>query len=58
MQLHNGKGHVWVESTYSKSKFVKKCINIKLVISKILSTLLIIVMVLLNYINVVQSTSV
>jgi len=49
-----------IESTYSKSKFnLKKNINLKFVISKILSIVFIIATFLLSHINVVfQSNSI
>ena len=44
--------HFWVESNYSRSKFIKKYINIKLVISKILSVEIIDATFLLSHINI------
>jgi len=39
MELHIRKRHAWIESTYFKYKFIKKYIDLKLIIliSKILS---------------------
>ena len=47
-----GKKHVWVKTTYSKSKFIIKNINLKFVISKILSIVFIVIMFLLSHIIV------
>ena len=61
VDLHIGKRHAWVESTYFKYKFIKKYIDLKLVIliSKILSITFIISTILLSHINVAfQTTSV
>ena len=65
LYLHIRKTYIWVESIYSKSKFIKiyiyicMYINLKLVISKILSIIFIVAIFLLSHINVAfQSTSV
>ena len=67
LYLHIGKRYIWVESIYSKSKFINiyiyiyicMYINLKLVISKILSIIFIVAIFLLSHINVAfQSTSV
>ena len=52
MELRIGKRHVWVEKTYFKSKFIKKYIDFKFIISKILSIIFIIAIQLLSHINV------
>ena len=46
-------GYVWIESTFSKSKFITKNIDLKFVISKILSIIFIVAILLLSHINVV-----
>ena len=46
------KSYVLVESTYSESKFITKNIDLKLLISKILSIVFIIAILLLSHINV------
>ena len=46
------KSYVLVESTYSESKFITKNIDLKLLISKILSIIFIIAILLLSHINV------
>ena len=53
MHLHIRKGYVWIESSYSKSKFITKNIDLKYVISKILSIIFIVAILLLSHINVV-----
>ena len=52
--------YIWVESTYSKSKFIYlKNIDLKLIISKILSIVFIVATLLLSHINVAfQSISI
>ena len=52
--------YIWVESTYSKSKFIYlKNTNLKLIISKILSIVFIVTTLLLSHINVAfQSISI
>ena len=52
MHLHISKWYVWVESTYSKSKFITKNVDLKFVISKILSIIFIVAILLLSHINV------
>ena len=59
MNLNIRKRYVWIESTYSKYKFIKNNIDLKLAISKILSITFIVDTLLLSHINVAfQSTSV
>ena len=59
VDLPKGKRHVYVESTYFKSKFIKKYINLKLITFKILSIIFIVTILLLCHINIVfQTTSV
>ena len=52
--------YIWVESTYSKSKFIYlKNTNLKLIISKILNIVFIVTTLLLSHINVAfQSISI
>ena len=48
MQLHLTKRYVWADSTCSKSKFIVKNIDLKLIIFKILSIIFIIAFIPLN----------
>ena len=59
MHLNIRKRYIWIESTYSKYKFIKNNIDLKFAISKILSIIFIVDTLLLSHVNVAfQSTSV
>ena len=59
MHLNIRKRYIWIESTYSKYKFIKNNIDLKFAISKIFSIIFIVDTLLLSHINIAfQSTSV